>query len=232
MASNTTTVVTSYGDRSLADQAVDALRDGGFPAGKIKVLSGKGDALSRELAERGFGEAEVREFAEAAEQGRTLLAAEVTGEDADRAAEIMERFERDDAEARPGSRARREQTVPIVEEELEVETSKVGQGGVRVTSEVVERPVEQTVTLREERVEAENRAADRPLDSEEAEQAFTDRTVEMLASKEEADVRKEARVTGEVVVGRETDVREETISDSVRRTDVKVEKVKGSSKRG
>ena len=76
----------------------------------------------------------------------------------------MERYEAsqdedDDADEDEG-RGRGE-TVPIVEEELSVGTRKVANGGARVTSSVTERPVEQTVSLREERVKAERRPADR-----------------------------------------------------------------------
>ena len=56
---------------------------------------------------------------------------------------------------------------------------------MRVTTSVSERPVEKTVTLREEEVEVERRPADRKLKPEEAEAAFQDKTVEMLGTSEE-----------------------------------------------
>ena len=40
---------------------------------------------------------------------------------------------------------------------------------MRVTTEVSDRPVEESVTLREEHVEAERRPADRPLKGDEVE---------------------------------------------------------------
>jgi len=96
---------------------------------------------------------------------------------------------------------------------------------VRARTKVSEQPVEERVTLREEQVDAERRPADRPLGEEEAKAAFTDKTVEVMGSREEAEIHKEARVTGEVVLTREVSEHEETLSDTARKTDVEVEKL-------
>ncbi len=117
------------------------------------------------------------------------------------------------------------ETVQQVEEELSIGKREVATGGVRVTTSVSERPVEQTVTLREEKVEAERRPADRALSPEQAEAAFQGKTVEMLGTREEVEVSKQARVVGEVAVGKQTEEREETIQDTVRRTEVEVEEI-------
>jgi uncharacterized protein (TIGR02271 family) len=131
-----------------------------------------------------------------------------------------------DDEGREGSGfTERRETVPVVEEGLEIGKRQVATGGVRVTSSVVERPLEATVTLREERVEAERRRADRELGPDEAEAAFEDRTVEMLATGEEAEARKVARVVGEVTLGKRVGEREATVRDTVRRTEVEVEEI-------
>ena len=116
-------------------------------------------------------------------------------------------------------------TVQEVREELTVGTRKVATGGVRVTSSVSEVPVEETVTLREEKVSAERKNVDRTLSPEEAEAAFKGRTVEATSTREEADVSKVARVVGEVSIGKQTKEREETVRDTVRRTEVDVEQI-------
>ena len=121
--------------------------------------------------------------------------------------------------------------MPIVEEELSVGKAKTATGGVRATSSVSERPVEETVTLRTETVEAERHSADRVLGAEEAEAAFQEKTVEMMGTQEEVEVHKEARVVGEVDLTRETKERQETVRDTVRRTDVEVEEVGTSAKK-
>jgi stress response protein YsnF len=89
---------------------------------------------------------------------------------------------------------------------------------------VVERPVQEQVTLREERVDVERR----PVSGEYREGAlsgdpFQERTIEVEERGEEAVVSKEARVTEEVVVRKEAKQRTETISDTVRKTEVDVE---------
>ena len=77
-----------------------------------------------------------------------------------------------------------------VEENVAVGKRKVLSGGVRVTTSVNERPVEETVTLRDEQVEVERQPADRKLTPEEAEAAFQEKTVEMLGTSEELEVAK------------------------------------------
>ncbi len=124
------------------------------------------------------------------------------------------------------------ETVQQVEEELAVGKREVATGGVRVTTSVSERPVEQTVTLREEQVEAERRPADRALSPEQAEAAFRGKTVELLGTGEEVEVSKEARVVGEVAVGKTVVEREETIRDTVRRTAVEVEEIGAEAREG
>ena len=116
-------------------------------------------------------------------------------------------------------------TLQEVREELTVGTRKVATGGVRVTSSVSEVPVEETVTLREEEVSAERTPASRALSAEEAEAAFQGRTVEALGTREEAEVSKVARVVGEVSLGKQVSEREETVRDTVRRTEVEVEEI-------
>ena len=133
-------------------------------------------------------------------------------------------IERHEAEGGEASKEQGE-TVQEVEEELTVGKRKAATGGVRVTTNVSERPVEETVTLREEKVTAERKPADRALSPEEAEAAFQDKTVELLATSEEAEVSKQARVVGEVAVGKSVAEREETVKDTVRRTEVEVEEV-------
>ena len=45
----------------------------------------------------------------------------------------------------------------------------------------------------------------------------------MMGTKEEAEVQKKARVVGEVAINKETEEREETVRDTVRRAELKVE---------
>ena len=224
----TSSVISAFDDQKIASQVIDALLSEGFKDRDIEVLRGKGDELMGEIAEHGFGKEDAREFAEAADKGKTLVAARVPEEKLERALAIMERFETYQDRGSQGSGA---EAVQVVEEELSVGKRKVASGGVRITTSVSERPVKETVRLREEHVEAERRSADRVLSAEEAEAAFKEKTVEMMGTREKAEVRKEARVVGEVALTKETKERQQTVTDTVRRTDVEVEEVEPSSRK-
>lgn len=121
-----------------------------------------------------------------------------------------------------GQEAGREESIPMAEEHLRVGKRAAQGGRVRVRSYVVETPVEEQVTLREERVHVERHAADRPATGEET-ALFRDRTIEAEESVEEAVVQKDVRVTGEVVVSKDATEHTETIRDTVRRTEVDVD---------
>lgn len=117
--------------------------------------------------------------------------------------------------------AEREEVIPVVEEELRVGKRDVNNGRVRVRSYVTETPVRESVSLRDENVEITRRTVDRPLTG--SENAFVDRTIEAEEHREEAVVSKDARVVEEIALRKTAEQREETISDSVRKTEVEVE---------
>ena len=124
-----------------------------------------------------------------------------------------------------GSSSDRDEVIPIAEEELHVGKREVGGGRVRIRSHVVERPVEEQVTLREEHVSVERRPVDGTMRSGSVNDGdlFRERTVEMEERSEEAVVSKEARVVEEVVVRKDSDQRTQTVSDTVRKTEVEVD---------
>ena len=118
--------------------------------------------------------------------------------------------------------------MPVVEEELQVGKRTVEGGGVRVIKRVTETPVTELVKLREERATVERRPVDRPA-TEADFTNFKEGTIEVREKSEQVVVNKQARVVEEVIVGKEVTEREATVSDSVRRTDVKVERVPGKN---
>jgi uncharacterized protein (TIGR02271 family) len=89
---------------------------------------------------------------------------------------------------------------------------------------VVEQPVEESVELREEHVKVERRPVDRPVESGDMAR-MKDQRVEVTEMAEEPVVNKRARVREEVVVGKETTKRTEQVRDTVRRTEVEVERI-------
>ena len=117
-----------------------------------------------------------------------------------------------------------ERTVPVTEEELVVGKRNVEQGAVRVYSRVVERPVQETVQLEQERVDVERRPASRPASAD----AFREQSFEMRERAEEPVVEKRARVVEEVKVGKKRSKAARTVEDTVRKTEVEVDRVGAS----
>ncbi|MBQ0821196.1 YsnF/AvaK domain-containing protein [Microvirga sp. HBU67558] len=123
-----------------------------------------------------------------------------------------------------------DEVIPVAEEELHVGKREVNRGRVRLHSRVIERPVQEQVTLREERVNVERRPASGATQAGAiAGDPFQERTIEVEERAEEAVVSKEARVVEEVVVRKEAEQRTETISDTVRKTEVDVEDERGTT---
>jgi uncharacterized protein (TIGR02271 family) len=118
-----------------------------------------------------------------------------------------------------------------VEEELQVGKRAVAKGGVRIFTRMTEVPVSETVRLREEHADVRRTAVDRPA-TEADFAAFKEGSIEVRETAEEAVVSKNARVTGEVEVGKTSTEREETVRDTVRKTKVDVEQMAGDSTRG
>ena len=118
------------------------------------------------------------------------------------------------------------EVIPIAEEQLRVGKRQVNQGRVRVRSYVVETPVSEQVSLREEHVHVERRPVDRALTGDE--NLFQERTIEAEERAEEAVVSKETRVKEELVIRKDVEERTETVSDTVRRTEVDVEDERSS----
>ncbi len=130
----------------------------------------------------------------------------------------------DTAVKNPAMDAGNEERIAVVEETMKVGKREVNRGGVRVRSYVVETPVSEQVSLRDEHVSVDRRPVTGgtvPAD------AFRERTIEMTETAEEAVVAKDARVVEEVVVRKDVDNRTETVSDTVRSTKVDVDREPG-----
>ena len=115
------------------------------------------------------------------------------------------------------------QAFPVVKEELAVGKREVSTGGVRVYSRLTETPISESVNLREEHASIDRRPVDRPATAADLKEGF----VEVRETAEEPVIAKTARVVEEVVVGKESTTRTETVNDTVRGTNVEVERVAG-----
>jgi uncharacterized protein (TIGR02271 family) len=204
------------------------------------------------LANIGVSEEDAEYYAEGVRRGGVLVTVRAADEDAERAAQIMREggavdieqrgqqwrksgWNRFDERAEPlttEQRSReREAVIPVVEEEIQVGKRQVSRGGVRVYSHVTEHPVEKEVTLREEHAKVERRPVDRPA-TEHDREAFQERSYQVRETGEEPVVSKQARVKEEVVVGKETTSRTDTVRDTARRQDVNVENLEGEDREG
>jgi len=212
---------------------------------------GVGDKISNFFS-RLFGDDDeyASHYTQAVSHGGTVVTVDAESEDvADRAEAIMNRFggETDEHESsqRHAAYARNEGVetnranvaeggearIPVIEEELRVGKREVEGGGVRVRTRVVERPVEEAVRLREERVNVERRPVNRPV-SEADLNAFREGQFELRERSEEAVVDKQARVVEEVAINKEVGERTETVRETLRSTDVDVEETTGGKARG
>ena len=131
--------------------------------------------------------------------------------------------------APPRQAGAQEMRVPIVEEEVAIGKREVERGRIRVRSRVVETPIHEEVRLREEHVDIERRPVNQPV--EDADRLLQERSFEVSETAEEAVVGKRAVVKEEVVVRKEGEERVEQIDDTVRRTEVDVDRAPGRTSR-
>jgi stress response protein YsnF len=222
-----------FGSREAAQRVRGALVEAGCGEGAVTIFGQEaGDGLAQDLVERGIKAERARLYAEAVGRGGVLVAAEAEDADTDKVLAVMKRFGEKEPEEllERGGQAEQVERAQSVEEELRVGKEQTT-GGKRLVSSVSEREVEKPVTLREEEVEVERRREDRRLAPGEADRAFREETVEVSATSERPVVSKEARVTGEVELRKQTGEREEVVRDTVRSKDVEVETVKEQPKK-
>jgi uncharacterized protein (TIGR02271 family) len=187
-------------------------------------------------------EHELHQYKEATSRGGTLVSVQVDDTQTDRAVEIIERHHPIDIDQRAaswgvadkrtltgvgaapagGGAIESEASIPLAQEELQVGKRAVQRGALRVHTYVTERPVEESVTLRDEQAFVDRRPVNRAADASEA--AFQERTIEVQEVGEEAVVGKRARVVEEVTVGKQQSAHTETVRGTVRKTEVAVER--------
>ncbi|HYF86595.1 YsnF/AvaK domain-containing protein [Azospirillum sp.] len=237
-----TIVVGLYKETGSAKKAFQALIAAGCQETDIETFGGadSADKAAQGLLGHGFEKELAEQYGAAVRQGHTLVAADIADNDADAAEAILdENGAIDLPEASAGRKADNkkagnggtveQETLQSVKEEVEIGKRRVAKGGMKLTSEVTETPVRDTVTLRDETVDVEHRKVDRALSSDEEKAAFGEKTVELTATTETPEITKEARVVEEVVLSKTASEREQAVEATARRTDVKVEPVGGKS---
>ena len=118
------TVIATIDSAKIAQQLIDELLEAGFKDQDVEILAGDEDELVAEIVERGFGKDDARDYAEAVNRGKSLVAARAPEDKAERAAAIMERYETSTGESSPQEQG---ETVQEIEEELSVGKRKVAE---------------------------------------------------------------------------------------------------------
>ncbi|MCU0493304.1 MAG: DUF2382 domain-containing protein [Chloroflexaceae bacterium] len=230
------TVVGLFDDRAEAQRAVDDLKSNGFDNNEISFTSdaSKGTKLVDQMAED-VPASDMAFYREGLKHGGHLVIVRCADGRASEAARILSRYNivhvddratqyrQSGAEVNLRDYNQDDYVIPVVEEELQVGKREVERGRLRVYSRVVEQPVEQQVSLREETVHVERRPVNRPVSQAELDAALKEQKFEISERDEEAVVAKTARVIEEVHVGKQVSERTETVRDTVRRTDVEVD---------
>lgn len=245
-------IVGFFDNRTEAERVKDDLLASGIDRNDIDIMepSSGGEPGFWEKIKDFFGAADEQDrqiYAEAARRGAVAVSVDADNDvEENRAVEVMQRYNAIDLDQRQrdwqaeGWQATRttqpttqrgEEVLPVTEEELRVGKRAIQRGGLRIYSKVTERPVEEQVQLREERVEVERRPVDRPLTEAEKTGAFKERTIEARETSEEPVISKEARVVEEVGLKKDVEQRTETVRDTVRRTDVEVERISDEDRR-
>ncbi len=195
----------------------------------------------------GIPEEHANYYAEGVRRGGTLVVVQARDEQADHASSIMNQFNpvdidrrsqdwrqsnwsRFDENAEPMRREEmevpvtgdRDMTIPVVEEDIDVSKRQVESGGVRVKAWVHEEQVSKDVNLRDEHINVERRPVNRAATDRDK---FTEGQVDFKETHEEPVVRKESRVVEEIHIDKDTDQHTETVSDTVRRQQVDVDRI-------
>ena len=233
--SQETTMICLFHEKSQADAAVRDLTAAGIPKQSIGLMGKSESAANPSAMEKwGVPERDQRLLVDGINQGGTVVA--VTAQDglADKVQDIFERHHAGQVDETksaprqaPQARAASTQdngTIEVIEETLNVGKRDVQRGGVRVFQRMTEKPVSETVSLREEHVHVDRHPVNRA--ATEADMAnFKNQSFDVTETNEEAVVSKTARVVEEVHVGKETTSRNQRIQDTVRKTDVTVEQM-------
>jgi uncharacterized protein (TIGR02271 family) len=232
------TVIGIFDNGFEAQNAFEQLKSNGFDEDQID-LSVRGNAgndndtdddsgISNFFGNLMGNDDSASHYTEVAKRGSIVTVHARSGEEAQRAARILDQYGAVDVDERynqyqneNSTASNTEKTIPIIKEKLQVGKKEVETGTVRLRSKIIERPVEESIRLRSERVAIERNPVDRPATESDL---TKEGAVEQTEHTEVPVVGKEARVVEEVSLNRTVEETDETIRDTVRDTEVDVEK--------
>jgi uncharacterized protein (TIGR02271 family) len=252
-------IIAIYDELAHADAAVRDLKAANVPSHAIHQHTKGADATGSDTSiaapDKGFWDSlfgsetdEASVYQRSMASGSTVVTVTVPAEHFDSVSAILERHQPIDMEERTASyglaaapvskaatpsmgatavAATDDTKIQLAEESLAVGKRAVSGGTTRIRRYVVETPVEEQVALRTEKVTIERRPVTDGRVVADAD--FTDKTIEMTETSEEAVISKTARVVEEVAIRKDMNERIETVKDTVRRDEVEIEKVPGTA---
>ena len=227
-----TTMICLFHETGQAEAAVRDLVAAGVPQNTIGVMDKSANAANPAALDKwGVPERDKHTIIDGISRGGTVIALSAQGPLADKVQAIFERHQAgkiDETASAPSHKpvasTNNGGTIEVIEENLVVGKREVQRGGVRVFQRMTEKPVSETVTLRDETIHVDRHPVDRAATA--ADMAnFKDQSFEVTETDEEAVVSKTARVVEEIHVGKETTEHQQRIQDTVRKTGVTVEEL-------
>ena len=185
---------------------------------------------------------ESSKYYEVAKRGSIVTVHTDSKEQAKKAAEMLDKLGAIDVNERSaqyrgmassdkGKWTNSSQSIPVVEEKMQVGKREVESGGVKLRSRIIERPVEENLRLREEHVHVERRPVNRPANEQDM-SGFKEGEITMTEHAEVPLVNKEARVVEEVRLSKDVDEHNEKVRGTERKTDVEVDKLNPRNEKG
>jgi len=242
-------VVAVYDTEQNASAALAGLVSAGYRTGDISVIRNEGEAERAGLHEPGiwkrlFGRDlehdEAAVLGRSFKEGSVIVVVRVPESHAATVMSLLDRHKPVDVldrakayglagptaaapEPRSPVKSADQEMLRLAEEQINVGKRLVESGHTCVRRYVVEKPVDTNITLHEEHVEVIRRAISDPGNVTDTD--WSDKTIEVTDTMEEAVVDKTAHVVEEVVIRKQGSDRTQTVHDTVRRQQVLVERM-------
>lgn len=246
------TVIGFFENNLAAYKAVDGLTSRGISAGQIDITreeqTSSTDVELKRKEENGFtrffknlfGDSEEADrYSRVSQRGYTMVTVHArSADEASFAANQLDDFgaldvdedvdlhhdRKNPEQDLDRDRHRQASSIQRSEEDVNMDKQRDNRDAKRMRSRIVEKPVEENIRLREERIRVERNPVDRAA-SEKDLQSFQEGNIELTERKEIPVVNKEARVVEEIRLHKEVEERDETVHEKIRRTEVDVDKL-------
>lgn len=238
-ANNAVSQLMNYGFNEEDVDVKSGSATGDYSATSASSTDGNEGSVSRFFKNLFSSDDESDRYTNAAQKGTVVTVHAQSTEQAEQAATLLDQYGAadidDDSYGNTGTMYNNDtvatdssykndtdQTISVIEETMQVGKRNIQTGGVRIKSRIVEKPVEASLRLREEHVNIERTKVNRVVTDADL-QNFQGNTIEVTEYAEVPVVSKEARVVEEISVGKKVNERQETIKDTVRKTEVDID---------